>query len=90
MKIDRSLVGKITESKEAWIMVDALVSLAHKLNLTACAEGVENEATLEALTNFGCDYAQGYLVSQPVPATEIPKIVKRWERQHHPVAHSHR
>jgi EAL domain-containing protein (putative c-di-GMP-specific phosphodiesterase class I)/CheY-like chemotaxis protein len=90
MKIDRSLVGKITESKEAWIMVDALVSLAHKLNLTACAEGVEDEATLETLGNFGCDFAQGYLVSQPVPAAEIPKIVKRWERQHYPAAHSHR
>jgi EAL domain-containing protein (putative c-di-GMP-specific phosphodiesterase class I) len=87
MKIDRSLVGKITESKEAWIMVDALVSLAHKLALTVCAEGVEDAATLEALSNFGCDYAQGYFVSPPVPAAEIPKIVARWERQQRPVAH---
>ena len=47
MKIDKSLVGRIIESKEASIMVDALVSLAHKLNLTVCAEGVENRATLE-------------------------------------------
>lgn len=90
MKIDRSLVGKITASKEAWIMVDALVSLAHKLNLTVCAEGVEDEATLEALSNFGCDYAQGYFVSQPVPAAEIPKIVARWERRQRPIAHSQR
>jgi EAL domain-containing protein (putative c-di-GMP-specific phosphodiesterase class I)/AmiR/NasT family two-component response regulator len=90
MKIDRSLVGQITRSKEAWIMVDALVSLAHKLNLTVCAEGVENEDTLEALSKFGCDYAQGYYVSAPVPAVELPKLVSRWERQHHPVLHGHR
>jgi EAL domain-containing protein (putative c-di-GMP-specific phosphodiesterase class I)/CheY-like chemotaxis protein len=90
MKIDRSLVSKITESKEAWIMVDALVSLAHKLNLMACAEGVEDEATLAALSGFGCDYAQGYLVSQPVPAAEIPKITARWEQQYQPAVNTRR
>ena len=62
-------------------MVDALISLAHKLNLTVCAEGVENEATLEALSRFGCDYAQGFYVSRPVPAAEIPKIAAHWDQQ---------
>ena len=81
MKIDKSLVGKIIESKEASIMVDALVSLAHKLNLTVCAEGVEDEATLEALGRFGCDFAQGYYVSPAVAAGEIPKIIARWDQQ---------
>ncbi len=81
MKIDKSLVGKITESKEAAIMVDALVSLAHKLNLTVCAEGVEDEATLEALSRFGCDFAQGYYVSPAVTAAEIPKIIARWDQR---------
>jgi EAL domain-containing protein (putative c-di-GMP-specific phosphodiesterase class I)/CheY-like chemotaxis protein len=81
MKIDRSLVGRIVEAKEASIMVDALVSLAHKLNLTVCAEGVENVATLEALSRFACDFAQGYHISTPVPAAEIPKIVAHWDLQ---------
>ena len=90
MKIDRSLVSKVTESKEAWIMVDALVSLAHKLDLMACAEGVEDEATLEELSRFGCDYAQGYLVSRPVPAAEIPKVIARWEQQYHATANMRR
>jgi EAL domain-containing protein (putative c-di-GMP-specific phosphodiesterase class I) len=81
MKIDRSLVGKIVDSKEASIMVDALIGLAHKLNLTVCAEGVENQATLEALARFGCDYAQGYYVSAPVRAGEIPKVIARWDRE---------
>jgi EAL domain-containing protein (putative c-di-GMP-specific phosphodiesterase class I) len=87
MKIDRSLVGKIVESKEAEIMVDALVGLAHKLNLAVCAEGVENQATLEMLSRFGCDYAQGFHISTPVPAAEIPNVIARWDqRLRQPVA----
>jgi len=75
MKIDKSLVCKIPESKEAAIMVDALVGLAHKLNLTVCAEGVENRETLEMLGRFGSDCAQGFYISPPVPAAEIPRII---------------
>jgi len=81
MKIDRSLVMRIVESKEASIMVDALISLAHKLNLTVCAEGVENRATLDALGAFGADFAQGYFISTPVPAAEIPDIIAHWDEQ---------
>jgi EAL domain-containing protein (putative c-di-GMP-specific phosphodiesterase class I) len=81
MKIDRSLVGKVCDSKEALIMVDALVSLAHKLNLTVCAEGAENQATLDTLGRFGCDFAQGYHISPPVPAAEIRKTIARWDQQ---------
>jgi EAL domain-containing protein (putative c-di-GMP-specific phosphodiesterase class I)/CheY-like chemotaxis protein len=85
MKIDRSLVGRIAESKEAAIMVDALIGLAHKLNLTVCAEGVEDRATLARLGDFGADFAQGYFVSPPVPAGEIPRIIAHWdEQQRHP------
>ncbi len=79
MKIDRSLVGRIVESKEAAIMVDALIGLAHKLNLTACAEGVEDKTTLETLGRLGADFAQGYFVSPPVPPAEIPRIIAHWD-----------
>jgi len=79
MKIDKSLVCKICESKEAAIIVDALISLAHKLNLTVCAEGVEDAATLAALGAFGCDSAQGYYISPPVPAGDVPKIIAHWD-----------
>jgi EAL domain-containing protein (putative c-di-GMP-specific phosphodiesterase class I)/CheY-like chemotaxis protein len=81
MKIDKSLISKIVESKEAFIMVDALVSLAHKLGLTVCAEGVEDAETLDALGRLGCDCAQGYYVSPPVGAAEIPGIFARWDQQ---------
>ena len=83
MKIDKSLVLRVMESKEASIMVDALVSLAHKLNLTVCAEGVENEATLAFLGSVACDGAQGYYVSPPVPPAEMPKVITRWDQKQH-------
>jgi EAL domain-containing protein (putative c-di-GMP-specific phosphodiesterase class I) len=68
-------------------MVDALIGLAHKLNLTACAEGVEDRATLDALGAFGVDFAQGYFISTPVPPAEIPRIVAHWdEQQRNPTA----
>jgi EAL domain-containing protein (putative c-di-GMP-specific phosphodiesterase class I)/CheY-like chemotaxis protein len=81
MKIDKSLVCKMLESKEAGIMVDALVSLAHKLNLTVCAEGVENQETLELLGRIGADCAQGYYISPPVAASEVPRIIAQWDQQ---------
>ena len=83
MKIDKSLVLRVLESKEASIMVDALVSLAHKLNLSVCAEGVENEATLAFLGTVACDCAQGYYVSPPVTAAEMPKVITRWDQKQH-------
>jgi EAL domain-containing protein (putative c-di-GMP-specific phosphodiesterase class I) len=86
MKIDKSIVGKITESKEAAIMVDALVGLAHKLNLTVCAEGVENRETLEMLGRFGSDCAQGFYISPPVPPAEIPRIIAAWDQKQRPAA----
>jgi EAL domain-containing protein (putative c-di-GMP-specific phosphodiesterase class I) len=81
MKIDKSLVSKVTESKEASIIVDALVSLAHKLNLSVCAEGVENEATLAFLGTVACDCAQGYYVSPPVSAAEMPEVITHWDQK---------
>jgi EAL domain-containing protein (putative c-di-GMP-specific phosphodiesterase class I)/CheY-like chemotaxis protein len=82
MKIDKSLVSRAPHSKEARIMIEALVDLAHKLNLTVCAEGVESKATLDFLSEVGCDSAQGYFISRPVTAKEIPRIISGWSLQH--------
>ena len=79
MKIDKSLVLRSTKSKEAKIMVDVLVGLAHKLNLTVCAEGVETEETLNFLASVSCDSAQGFLISPPTVAKAVPEVVRRWE-----------
>jgi EAL domain-containing protein (putative c-di-GMP-specific phosphodiesterase class I) len=79
MKIDKSLVLRTPQSREAKIMVRVLVDLAHKLDLTVCAEGVETEETLDFLTSVGCDSAQGFLVSAPIEAEAVPDVVYGWE-----------
>jgi EAL domain-containing protein (putative c-di-GMP-specific phosphodiesterase class I)/CheY-like chemotaxis protein len=79
MKIDKSLMMRTPQSKEASIMVAALVDLAHKLNLTVCAEGVETEEALRYLASIGCDSAQGFFISQPIPAARVKDIVSRWD-----------
>ncbi len=79
MKIDKSLMLRVPEAKEARVTVEALVDLAHKLNLAVCAEGVESAEALEFLGSVGCDSAQGYFISRPVAARQIPDIIRRWD-----------
>jgi EAL domain-containing protein (putative c-di-GMP-specific phosphodiesterase class I) len=63
------------------MIVRSTVDLGHNLGLDVVAEGVEDEATWNALRNFGCDYAQGYWMSRPVPADEIVAFDReRWPR----------
>jgi EAL domain-containing protein (putative c-di-GMP-specific phosphodiesterase class I) len=81
MKIDKSLVLRVPQSKEARIMVDALVQLAHKLGLRVCAEGVETEDTLDFLSSVACDSAQGFLISPAVEAKTVRDVVQRWDAQ---------
>ncbi len=88
LKIDRSFVMEMDRSNEARTIVHSTIELAHNLGLEVCAEGVEAEATLSWLCAAGCDRAQGYLISRPVPASEIGALVKTWrgEVHQHPAA----
>ncbi len=67
LKIDRSFVRDMLRSHSDAIIVQAVVDLGHRLGLQVVAEGVEDGETLAALTRLGCDYAQGYYLSPPMP-----------------------
>ena len=56
---------------------EAIIVMAHKLNLKVIAEGVETEAQRKLLADAGCDYAQGYLFSKPVPAAEFEALLEQ-------------
>jgi len=72
LKIDRCFVRGIDRAASTQPLVQAIVGLAHGLNLTATAEGVETEDELAIVQALGCDQVQGYLLGRPVPAD-------RWE-----------
>ncbi|HEX8644606.1 MAG TPA: EAL domain-containing protein [Allosphingosinicella sp.] len=78
LKIDRSFVADIGVSPRNAIMVRSTVAMAHELGLEVVAEGVEDEACLEALAAMGCDLAQGYLIGRPQRADDISELVKSW------------
>lgn len=71
VKIDRSLVARMVAEPTDAVVVRSVIELAHHLGLTTVAEGVEDAATRDRLAALGCDVAQGYLFSRPVPAADL-------------------
>ncbi|CAD5106624.1 bifunctional diguanylate cyclase/phosphodiesterase [Zestomonas carbonaria] len=77
LKIDQSFVTSMTRSSGSAKIVHSIIELAHNLDLTVVAEGVEDQATLNQLGDLGCDIAQGYQISRPIPAEQF----RDWEAQ---------
>ena len=71
VKIDRSFVNDCPNDSSDAHLVEAIITMAHSLDLEVTAEGVETEEQLEFLRALGCDYVQGYLLGQPVPARDF-------------------
>ena len=68
IKVDQSFVSKLTRGGEDASIVRSIIELAHGLGLQAVAEGVETEEVWDQLVGLGCDTAQGWFVSRPMPA----------------------
>ncbi|MFJ7952817.1 putative bifunctional diguanylate cyclase/phosphodiesterase [Lysinibacillus sp. NPDC096418] len=71
LKIDRAFVQDIISGKSGIAMISAIISLAHAMELKVVAEGVENEAELNVLRKYGCEYVQGYYFSKPLSAEDF-------------------
>ena len=78
LKIDISFVRDITKTEKNKAIVSAMVNMAHSLGLRTIAEGVETQEQLEILKEIGCDMAQGYYFSRPLPEQEAEKLLKNW------------
>jgi len=72
LKLDRSLVTDIVTEPRDQAIVRLAIELGHSLGMVMLAEGVEDQATLDLLTSYGCDLVQGYLLSRPMPALDLP------------------
>lgn len=77
LKIDRSFVMRITDSREGLEIVRVISSLAHILERDVVAEGVETEEQAAALTKLGIQFGQGYFWSKPLPAAEASVFLAR-------------
>jgi diguanylate cyclase (GGDEF)-like protein len=71
VKIDKSFVMNMLRDANDAMIVHAIIDLAHNLQRSVAAEGVENRKILEALRALGCDTAQGYYFSKPLPAADF-------------------
>jgi diguanylate cyclase (GGDEF)-like protein len=67
LKLDKSFVDEVATDEAANVVVQAVIELAHKLNIVVVAEGVETEAQLDILRSANCDEIQGYLLGRPEP-----------------------
>ncbi|WP_054119616.1 putative bifunctional diguanylate cyclase/phosphodiesterase [Porphyrobacter sp. AAP60] len=77
LKIDRSFVQHAHIDRGDAMLVRSTVQLAHELDIKVVAEGIEDAACLAFLKAIGCDYAQGYFVSHPLPADELAALVSQ-------------
>ena len=75
LKIDRSFVRDVAIDRDDAAIVDAIIQMAHSLQLEVVAEGVESEQQLNFLRKHGCDYAQGHLFGDPVTAEQFCELL---------------
>ena len=86
IKIDQSFIKPLDNGVKHSPIVNATIDLSHSLNRKVIAEGVETYDSLNYLKKQGCDIAQGYLISRPIPASEF----KNWYVKSHGSFHTHR
>lgn len=76
IKIDRSFITYVTRKYDDSVITRAVINLAHNLGIRVVAEGVETEDQFQFLQQHQCDLIQGYLISRPVPAAELPALLE--------------
>ncbi|MHB1676442.1 MAG: putative bifunctional diguanylate cyclase/phosphodiesterase [Sulfuriferula sp.] len=81
IKIDKSFVTDMTTNENDAIIVHATIVMAHNMGYRVVAEGVESAETLELLHILGCDVAQGFYFSKPMPAYAVPDWIAWHNKQ---------
>ncbi|MCU1289472.1 MAG: diguanylate cyclase/phosphodiesterase with sensor [Acidobacteria bacterium] len=77
LKIDRSFVSRMSTDKDSRSIVETITTLAYKLGKSTVAEGVETEAHKAMLSEFLCDYGQGYLFSKPLNSNDAEEYLRK-------------
>ena len=77
LKIDKSFIDGICENEKDKCIADSIINLAHKMNISVIAEGVEINDQLEILKSQECDILQGYLFSRPLSDTQLTELIQQ-------------
>jgi EAL domain-containing protein (putative c-di-GMP-specific phosphodiesterase class I) len=80
LKIDRSLIAHSYARPDDAMIVTSTIELAHSMGLRVVAEGVEDIEAWNFLRRSGCDLAQGFLISKPLPPQEVMAFISRANR----------
>lgn len=81
LKIDHSFTSNLNKNKTDHALIEAIIVMAHKLDIKTIAEGVETQVQQDLLIELGCDYVQGHFYSPAIPAEEFEKlIIQQWDK----------
>jgi EAL domain-containing protein (putative c-di-GMP-specific phosphodiesterase class I) len=80
LKIDRSFVGRITESEQSLQIVRTIIELARVLGMDVVAEGIETVEQYQVLLQLGCRFGQGFLFARPMTAEAVAELLALPER----------
>jgi EAL domain-containing protein (putative c-di-GMP-specific phosphodiesterase class I) len=75
VRLDRTMINRIDRDPQSRALCRSIIGIAKALNLDVVAEGVETPAQLAALAGFGCGFAQGFLISRPVPLAQLTAML---------------
>ncbi len=78
LKIDRQFTRDLGRDQEDRAITQAIIAMGRSLGLKTVAEGVESGAGLDILRRMECTMAQGYVISRPLPAADIPAFIRSW------------
>jgi diguanylate cyclase (GGDEF)-like protein len=78
LKIDKAFVAELPDNRKDVAIVRAIIELAHSLDIEVLAEGVESRPAMRWLANMGCERAQGFLISRPMPAETFSQWVEHY------------
>lgn len=78
IKVDKKIAADLQHEEGASIVLQGFAGIAEKLDVSLCIEGVESAEQLRIADELGCDLAQGFFISEPVPSSQVAKAVSAW------------
>jgi len=81
LKIDRSFIVRMADSREGFEIVRVIASMAKVLDRDVVAEGVEDQTAVTTLRELGVEFVQGYVYSKPLPAAEATAFLEKWRQK---------